>query len=275
MTMELELRRLRSVLDVESVYTAFVESYDKSFNFPGESHDIWEIGVVFSGCVGITSGAEVYECHPGEVIIHPPGVFHTAWAKDESGVRLMTVTFTARGASRYIPAGKFVLTQSERTLASLLGELIEREIGNTYPVQVTLRPETEQTLKNYVEAFCLSLHARRDQTASPDKEERAALFAEIVGYLQAHVDDALSAENICVGCGIGRTALKELFRRYTGTGVMHYYNHLRLRRIIERMSEGEKLRQIAEGMHFSSQNYLTDFFRRQTGVPPSEYFNRT
>ena len=79
--MELELRRLRSVLDVESVYTAFVESYDKSFNFPGESHDIWEIGVVFSGCVGITSGAEVYECHPGEVIIHPPGVFHTAWER--------------------------------------------------------------------------------------------------------------------------------------------------------------------------------------------------
>jgi AraC-like DNA-binding protein len=53
---------------------------------------------------------------------------------------------------------------------------------------------------------------------------------------------------------------------------MQYYNHLRLRRIIERMSEGETLGDIAIGMNFSSQNYLTDFFRRHTGVPPSRYF---
>ena len=44
------------------------------------------------------------------------------------------------------------------------------------------------------------------------------------------------------------------------------------RRIIERMSEDETLGDIAIGMNFSSQNYLTDFFRRHTGVPPSRYF---
>lgn len=270
--MEQELRRLRSVLDVESLYTAFVGHYDSTFNFPGESHEVWEIDVVLSGCVGITSGPEVYECHTGEMVVHPPRVFHTAWAKDMQNVDILTVTFTVRGGARYIPTGKFLLTPHEMTLACLLGELISAQVGDQHPANVQLRPSQEQMLKNYLEILCLSLHLRRAETASPDKAERAALFAEVVGFMQSHVDDALSVEIICTACGIGRTTLKELFHRYAGCGVMQYYNHLRLRRIIERMSEGETLGDIAISMNFSSQNYLTDFFRRHTGVPPSRYF---
>ena len=270
--MEQELRHLRSVLDVESLYTAFVGHYDDTFNFPGESHEVWEIGVVLSGCVGITSGAEVYECRAGEMLVHPPGVFHTAWAKNAQNVDILTVSFTARGGARYIPAGKFVLTEHEMTLARLLAELISTHLNDERSVNVPLRPSQEQMLKNYLEILCLSLHLRRAETASPDKAEHAALFAEAVSFMQAHVDDALSVEDVCTACGIGRTVLKELFRRYTGNGIMQHYNHLRLRRIIERMNDGETLGDIAVNMNFSSQSYLTDFFRRQTGVAPSAYF---
>ena len=270
--MERELRHLRSVLDIESLYTAFVGHYDGSFNFLGESHEVWEIDVVLSGCVGITSGAEVYECQTGEMVVHPPRVFHTAWAKDAQNVDILTVTFMVRGGARYIPSGKFVLTPHEMSLACLLGEFISAQVSDQSSVNMQLNASQEQMLKNYLELLCLSLHLRRAETASPEKAERAALFAEVVGFMQTHVDDALSVESICTACGIGRTTLKELFQHYAGCGVMQYYNHLRLRRIIERMSEGETLGDIAISMNFSSQNYLTDFFRRHTGVPPSRYF---
>ena len=270
--MESQLRHLRSVLEVESLFTAFVGHYDGQFNFPGESHEIWEIGIVLSGCVGITSGAEIYECRAGDMIVHSPGVFHTAWAKNAQNVDILTVTFRAHGGSRYIHAGKFILTPHEMTLAQLLSELIASHIGDQPPLNALLRPSQEQMLKNYLEILCLSLHLRRAETASPDKEEHAALFAEAVGFMQSHLDASLSVEDICTACGIGRTVLKELFRRYTGNGIMQYYNHLRLRRIIERMSEGESLGDIAVSMNFSSQSYLTEFFRRHTGVAPSAYF---
>ncbi|MBQ7338180.1 MAG: helix-turn-helix transcriptional regulator [Clostridia bacterium] len=269
--MELAIRHLRSVLAVEGIFSAFVESYGSDFNFPGESHEVWEIGAVLSGCAGITSGAEIYECGVGELIIHPPGAFHTAWAKDQLGVRILTVTFTAHG-SRYVPSGKFVLTAREQTVIHLLGELIDHEVDTPFSIDASLRPEAEQMIKNYIEILCLSLHLRRAETESPAQEEKAALFAEIVGFMQAHVDDALTVEDICVACGIGRTTLKELFRRFTGTGAIKYYNHLRVRRAIALMDEGESMQQIATRMHFSSQNYFSDFFRRATGVPPTKYF---
>ena len=272
--MEKELRRLLSVLEIESLYTAFVCEYGSDFNFPGESHELWEIGVVLQGCAGITSGAEIYECNIGEMIIHPPGVFHTAWAMHNAGVRILTATFTAHGGTRYIPAGKFVLTPQEMSLAALLGERIIEILGAQSPGQVSMRPSQEQILKGYLELLCLSLHLRRAEMASPQREEKATLFAEIVGYMQAHVDDALSVEDICIACGIGRTVLKELFHRYTGTGVIQYYHHLRVRRIIELINEGEHMGAIASRMNFSSQSYFTDFFRRQTGVAPSAYFER-
>lgn len=270
--MDFAPRHLRSVLGINNLYTAFVESYDGDFNFPGESHEMWEIGCILSGCAGITSGSEIYECHTGEMILHPPGVFHSAWAMDAGGVQILTVTFTSGSGARYIPSGKFILTAQESAIVSLLSEVIGRELNRRQPADVALRPEAEQMLKNYLEILCLSLHLRRAETASPAQEEKAALFAEIVGYMQQKLDDALRVEEICLRCGIGRTALKELFQRFTGMGVMKYYNHLRLRRIIALMSEGESMQQIAERMHFSSQNYLTDFFRRGTGVPPTRYF---
>ena len=269
--MERDLRRLRSVLEVESLYTAFVCEYGSDFNFPGESHELWEIGVVLRGCAGITSGAEIYECNEGEMVIHPPGVFHTAWAMRNAGVQILTATFTAHGGTRYIPAGKFVLTPQEKSLAALLGEHIHTTLGTQEPIHATLRPSQEQILKGYLELLCLSLHLRRAEMASPQREEKATLFAEIVGYMQTHVDDALSVEDICTACGIGRTVLKELFHRYTGTGVIQYYHHLRVRRIIELIHEGEPMGAIASHMNFSSQSYLTDFFRRQTGVAPTSY----
>ncbi len=270
--MDFSPRHLRSVLEIENLYTAFVVCYDGDFNFPGESHDFWEIGCVLSGRAGITSGGEVYECCTGEMIVHPPGVFHTAWAMDESGVQIMTVTFTASGSARYVPHGKFILNAQEEEVVGLLGKVIGSELHQKTPAQATLSPEAEQIIKNYLEILCLSLHLRRAETASPAQEEKAALFAEIVGYMQQKLDQGLRVEDICLRCGIGRTALKELFRRFTGMGVMKYYNHLRLRRIIALMSEGETMQQIAARMHFSSQNYLTDFFRRGTGVPPTRYF---
>jgi AraC-like DNA-binding protein len=272
--MEIIYLQLRSVLQIDRLYSAFTKRYDADFNFPGESHDVWELGAVLSGCAGITSGAEVYECTEGEMVLHPPGAFHTAWAKGGRGVEILTVSFTVAGGSRYLPQGKFILNPEERQMLQLLCGVIREHIREIDPTKVRPDPEAEQMLKNYLEILCLSLSLRGAKTARPQKEKDAALFAEAVGYMQARVDDALTVEDICTGCGIGRTVMKELFRRYAYTGVMKYYNHLRLRRIISLLEEGESVGQIAEKMHFSSQNYLTDFFRRGTGVPPSRYFDR-
>ena len=262
------------VLSIDRLYTAFAQEYDGAFSFPGESHEMWELGAVLRGRSGITSGAEVYECGENEMVIHPPGAFHTAWASSEEGVCILTLSFTAPYGEAYIPTGKFILNEREQMLLSLLRAELEDPSHGGNPLYGVSR-ENEQTVKNLLEVLCLSLNRRRAKSERPAKEEQAALFAEIAGWMQQHADDALSVDDVCLACGVGRTTLKNLFHRYAGMGVMQYYNHVRVRRAVALMSEGYSMARIAAAMHFSSQNYFSDFFRRETGCAPSKYLQKS
>ena len=261
--------KIHPVLNIDRLYTAFTAHYDSTFYFPGESHDFWELDAILDGRSGVTSATEIYDCGAGEVVIHPPGVFHTARASGARGVSVLTISFSAPYAERHIPAGKFILNERERALLGLLREELERDGGKKTLYSVSR--ENEQMVKNLLEALCLSLNRRRAESATPERAEQAALFSEVAGWMQQHVDDALSVADVCTACGVGRTTLKNLFHRYASMGVMQYYNHLRVRRAVALMSEGHGMAQIAEIMHFSSQNYFSDFFRRETGIPPSRY----
>lgn len=262
---------LMSPLGIDRIYTAFLQTYDKEFHFMGEIHDMWEFNCIRKGNAGITSGTEVYDCKKNEVVIHPGGVFHSSWAKNSHDVRILTISFMGNGLEQYIPTGKFVLNDQEQFLLELLEKQVTTTFGDHDPSQVSFRPEQGQLIKNLLETLCLSLFLRKNENAAPATGERDKLFAEIVRYLQEHTDHNLTSSDICIACGVGHTVLKQLFSAYTGTGVMKYYNHLRIRRAVSLLEQGCSMAQISSMMHFSSQNYFSAFFRRETGLPPSKY----
>ena len=68
--MEFLPTKIFSSLFVNTLYTAFLEEYDRNFYFPGERHDFWELDCTISGHSGVTSGEHVYECEPYELVIH-------------------------------------------------------------------------------------------------------------------------------------------------------------------------------------------------------------
>ncbi len=258
-------------MSVNRIYTAFIRTYDAAFRFQGESHDMWELGYILEGRAGFTSGNEVYECGTGDLVIHPAGVFHSVWATCGEEVRIMTISFTGSRLENRVPAGKFTLTPTERALIELLEREFREKTLENGTLEINVHRETGHIVKNLLELLCLSLHRRRGESAAPAEGHRAALFSEVVTYMQENTDNALGIGDICAACGVGQTVLKELFRTYTGMGVIKYYNHLRIRRAVALISEGHSMAQIAETMHFSSQNYFSAFFRRETGVSPGRY----
>ena len=266
-------RRLYPGLAVDALYTAFMTAYEPHFNFPGESHEMWELGCVLTGRMGITSGSNVYECEPYEMVIHPGGIFHTSWTIGDENSRLLTVSFSGDGLDYLVPRGKFILNERERRLVMLLCEEVSDvfESDDRPAADAKMAAETEQIIKNLLEALCLSLNRRKSEAVAKSSGEGASRFAEIAQYMKHHVAEALDTDRICAECGIGKSALKELFRRYTGGGAMKYFNYLRIRHIVQLLSRGMTMAEIAREMNFSSQNYLTDFFKRETGMTPSAY----
>lgn len=271
---------MSSDVSVDSLYTAFVRSYDAHFIFPGESHDMWELDYIISGQAGITSGANVYRCTEGTLFIHAPGVFHTFWTEAHTDVRCLTVTFTGEGLDRYACYGKFLLSGKEQRIASVLADEISRlceegslqgEIsdGDCTRTQTTLSAPW-QIVKKLLEALFLymSCHESEHAVCTHEREDE---FSRIVLYMEHHVCDALDIQRICLDTHMGRSALKQLFQRYAGIGVMQYFLHLRVRYAEKRILQGASMSEIAREMNFSSQNYFSAFFKRMTGVSPLQY----
>lgn len=264
-------RSLCPILSIDRLYTAIVCEYNGDFFSHGESHDMWEMSYILSGAAGITAGTHVYECKQGDAVIIPGGLFHTAWAMNTESVRVMTVSFTGEWLNRFVPSGKFSLTEEEQSIAHILASTLQKICGHKLPHEADFRREDEQIVKNLLELLVLHLNLHRDENGKHAAGAIGDRFSEIAGYMKSHVCMPLDVDVICSDCGIGRSALKDLFRRYTGSGVIKYYNYLRLRHIIKLLGEGKSMAEISEIMNFSSQNYLSSFFKRETGMTPSQY----
>lgn len=249
-----------------------VRDYQGEFFSQGEAHDMWEMSCILSGSAGITAGTHIYECQKGDAIVIPGGVFHTAWAMNDEYVRLITVSFTGEWLPRFVPVGKFTLSKKEMMLAEILADKIKDLCPDIDPSEAEISREDEQIMKNLIEIIVLSLNQRRGETETSACDGGIGdRFTEIARYMKHHVCNPLDVDRICTDCSIGRSALKELFHRYTGSGVIKYYNYLRTRHIIKLLGEGMQMAEISDRMNFSSQNYLSSFFKRETGMTPTEY----
>ena len=263
--------QLPKKLQIDTICTAFVETYAPQFSFPGESHDFWELDYILDGDVGITSGADIYSCSANDLIIHRAGVFHSVWTTDQPAT-ILTVSFSGHQIEQYVPWGKFEASSTEQTILQLIRELISNRLNNRVNCLLeSCRWPSFQALTNLMETLFLLLNDRRENRTFPELNRAAVLFSEVAEYMQANVENALCVETICANCGIGRTALKELFHQYTGIGVMHYYNQLRCRYAMMLICSGKSMREIAEQMHFSSPSYFSCFFQRNTGQTPLHY----
>lgn len=272
--------KLYPVLHVDALYTIFILPLSKGFRFPGETHPIWEFNYVIDGEMNFTSDDLAYYCTEGEAVLHRPDAFHTSWLDRDITSHTLTVSFTGSGLHN-IPAGKFTLTDEEREIINLFLSEVPRQFNyydkqDYVPLDTAAHGENEgyQMLAGYLELLLLSLLRRRTEARQPMCDEQSRLYAEIAGYMQDHVDDNLCLDDISRHFCISSSSLKLLFRRFVGEGAMKYYNHLRIKRGISLISGGFSVTDTAKQMNFSSQNYFSAFFKRETGNSPSKYRNK-
>lgn len=88
--------------------------------------------------------------------------------------------------------------------------------------------------------------------------------------LTARFAEHLTLDELGRGVNVSPFHLARAFRRHTGYTLHEYRTHLRLRAVVERLSQGdEELAAIARDVGFSSHSHLTATFGRAFGVPPS------
>lgn len=94
-------------------------------------------------------------------------------------------------------------------------------------------------------------------------------FDEIVAFIDAHPEGDLSVAALARAVHMGRTALYETVRRYTGEGVAALVLKMRMERARALLLGSEmKITEISEAVGFSDYNYFLRVFKRVHGISP-------
>ena len=98
----------------------------------------------------------------------------------------------------------------------------------------------------------------------------SAVVATINTFLEAHLEESISINELADAAGQTRSHFPRLFRRTLGMSPHQYVMRLRLRRAKTLITEGHALAEAATEAGFSDQSHLTNWLRRIYGTTPGQ-----
>lgn len=286
--MAFESLALREDLHISEIITIHYFEYTSTYQFSGESHDFWEFLCVDKGEVVVTADDTSHILTRGQVIFHKPNEFHNVKANGRIAPNLVVISFSSN--SPCMKKFEKLITRIGEKERSLLANIIyearqciKTPLDNPYTQKMDRKRNapfaSEQLIKLNLEHFLITIIRQLDSRQLPTptmksvrKKNDALLCARVISYLEEHVTEKLTLEEICHATMIGRAQLLKLFKEEKGCGVIDYFSHLKIdtaKRMIRQ--ENGNFSQISDCLGYSSIHYFSRQFKKITGMTPSEY----
>ena len=89
--------------------------------------------------------------------------------------------------------------------------------------------------------------------------------------MKKNIGKMLSVDDIAKLCSMSRSNVKRVFAKYSGMGVIEYFNDMKVKRAKKLLREGMSIKEVSLALGFYNQNYFSTMFKRIDGVSPGKY----
>ena len=265
---------ITKMINITSLYTAFIKQYDHDFNFVGETHNFWEISCVLDGTVFVASDSNIFSVTAGHAIIHRPMTFHRLWAGDGDPPKLATISFDAEMNAEINDC----VYELDKTTAAQICDIInhiQEEFDNDGTAIKKQKSPTAQMTVNRLENLVMSLFPNR----SPSETIRSSAagvrkYTEIVRCLTDNINVNLTVDDIARMCNMSPSSVKQTFRQFTGMGVVQFYRRMKMDSAISMLRKGVSVKEISQQLGYTDSNYFSTVFKRVVGVSPTNYISK-
>ena len=279
---------LSDVFKVTQLYSVHYFEFEKNYTFEGERHDFWEFVYVDKGEVGVVAGDRRLILKHGQMICHKPGEFHNILGTGTVAANIVIVSFECgSGYMDFFNDSIIQIGDTEKKLLSLILKEAKEAFSSRLDIVHLQKLEKrdgqafgcEQLIKGYLEQLLIRLV--RDKCGDKEKGRLSKtnkemlwdnLTGKIIGYLTANRFKNITLSDVCWYCGLGKSNLQVIFKESTGFSVMEYFRYLKIEeaKIMIRETE-ETFTQIAFRLGYESIHYFSRYFKKATGMTPSEY----
>lgn len=281
--------RLEKALHIEELISLFYYKGTRDYHYDGESHNFWEFIYIDKGRALITAGDKQYVLKTGEMAFHKPGEFHAVRAYDGTASSFIISAFVCKAeCMRYFEHQILTLTAREReylyeavrhrrlafpyvqtphVLADLAGAGMPVPFGEAQMIQANL------------ELLLLTMLCRGESARIQPRVESYAqqtrnrqLSEKVKEYLEEHLGESLTLEEIGSALGYSVSQMKKLFRQENGRGIIDYFIELKMNEAKRLIREGDlSLSEIAARVGYENPGYFSRIFRQKEGMTPSQY----
>lgn len=255
------------------------------FYFPCKSDKIWEFQYIEKGEAIICVNDIEHTLKKGQIIFHKPGEAHSLNIGSDQEAHVITIAFECHSSAIHFFENKiFDITKLEHNLLIML--LCEARKCIASPLNDPSISKMEkynddffgsrQLLYLYLEEFLLYIIRRciAQPYISPlsNTKSDSILYNKVLRYLETHICEPISIDDICQNNLISRSQLQKIFQREHQCGVIDFFSKMKIEFAKQLIRDSQlNLTQISSYLGYSSIHYFSRQFKKITGVTPSSY----
>ncbi len=253
---------------IKNYNSAFTFDWKEEYIFSGEVHNFWEIVFIESGKVYSTEEEKIYTLEENQMIFHAPMEFHRIRTAGQNKAQGKIISFESVGPlPDTVKNGVFTLTKEEKEDYRYTFFKIYNLFRNSDATELDFL-EAESRLK----AFIIRI-SRAKASEKKHNSPSATAYNKVASFMANNVNLNLSVDEIARQNFISTSYLKHLFSKYAGISPKKHMAHLQIQAANELLNSGKTVGEVAETLNFSSPNYFSTFYKKQTGEPPLKYIS--
>jgi transcriptional regulator GlxA family with amidase domain len=139
----------------------------------------------------------------------------------------------------------------------------------------------EQRLKNLLELLLIDM-VRHGKSANQPKRnigvsKNSISFHAVdqaIRYMEQNLESDITVDDLCKTLNLSKSTFKHIFKEVTGRPPIRYLIDLRITRAKQLIREENlNMTQIAASLGFHSVHYFSRYFKKATGLSPTQYAN--
>ncbi|MDE4176707.1 AraC family transcriptional regulator [Phaeobacter sp. PT47_59] len=260
---------LRSRPDLYGIETLSARYLKQTFK--PHAHDEYLFGVIDGGVHAVWCRGEMHEVPRGSVVTMRPGDVHHGGAGSETGWRQRML---------YIPEAGMRELVEDITGKALTGTLdfgaafhSRSDLAQRFSALHQALHASDQRLTRDVALDALIgalLRELAPQLSVPERQSKGRI-ADAVDYLDSHVEEDVSLEELCRITGLRRRQTIAAFRRATGLPPHAWHLQRKILRVKRLLREGQSPADAAAQTGFADQSHMGRNFRAIVGITPAAF----
>lgn len=239
------------------------------------SHTFYELLYCHSGNLDYLVGTQRYRLQRGDIVIVPPGVSHRPLFLDQltEPYRRMVLWISCSFIASFTRLFPPLQTRPAHYLMRTVGtqwEMLEQYFRAA--VQEAERKELgwEAAVVVQAELLCIAMSRAAAHLPPPQSEQRE-LLDEIMLYIEHHMAEKLSLEQMAQRFHVSESTISQLFRKRMDVSFYHFVTQRRLIAAKNLIQTGASLEQTAAEVGFGDYSNFYRAFRREYGITPAAY----